>query len=136
MSSTSKSDSGINRRRFERFSLPAAYTEVKVAGAGGEWLSGHAYDVSEAGIRFELDEELPAGTSIRLRLSLPTGDARIENASELICEIEAQANVVWQDRDDVDGPVFLAAAFTGFANAGDRERLVRRVLEGRFRRAA
>lgn len=128
--------STINRRRFERFSLPAAYTEVKVQGVGGEWLSGHAYDVSEAGIRFELDEELPQGTAIRLRLSLPTGDATITDGSDLICEIEAEANVVWQDRDDVNGPVFLAASFTGFPRAGDRERLMRRVLEGRFRRAA
>lgn len=129
----------VNRRRFERFQLPAAYTEVKVCHAFGEakdWLVGHAYDVSEAGIRIELDEEIPAGSPVRIRLTLPVGEIPLNGGETTACEIEAEGTIVWADDDDAAGPVRLAASFARFPRAGDRERLIRRVVEGRFRRAA
>ncbi len=130
--------SSVNRRRYERFELPAAYTEVKVLPETGQgrWLSGHAYDISEGGVRLELDEELAAGTPVRVRLMLPVGEVAPLGPVPGPVEIEAEATIVWSDDDGVRGPVQLAASFERFARAGDRERLVRRVVEGRFRRAA
>ena len=127
-----------NRRRFERFSLPAAYTEVKVSPSGDDerWLFGHAYDVSEGGLRLELDEQIEPGSAIRVRISLPRGTAHIDDPQDLLCEIEAEGHIVWQDQDEPGGPVSLAATFTRFCASGDRERLIRRVLDAGFSRAA
>lgn len=124
----------LNRRRFERFALPPMYTAVIVKPVDGEGagLVGHAYDISEAGIRFELDQPLPAGTQVVIAIELPVGAApRPERIVSVI------ANVIWVSEDpDEPGPARMAAAFTRFARASDRERLLGALSSGRFARAA
>jgi hypothetical protein len=45
------------------------------------------------------------------------------------------ANVIWLAGDGA-GPCRMAAAFTRFARAGDKERLIREFCTGRYARAA
>jgi hypothetical protein len=120
----------FNRRRFERFSLPVGYTTITVQRTDAEavtLLTGHAYDISEAGIRFELDEPLQLGE-------------RISASIMLACESEAvlvSATVVWlNDTLDDPGPRRMALNFESFASMADRNRLVNYLSRGQLARAA
>lgn len=124
-----------NRRAFERFALPTAYTpmSVRLLGETTFDLEGHAYDISEGGVRFELDEPIPAGTPVAVKLELP-GLAEDSGPGRAIF---ATGNVVWIDDEDVDiGPARMAIAFTMFSRAGDRERLLAQLGQQRYLRAA
>lgn len=124
----------INRRRHERFSLLPMYTPIEVRGAMDDSISlhGHAYDISEGGIRFELDEPVVPGTPICITLTLPGGEFAGQDRS-----VQVFANVIWVDDDqDEPGPVRMAAAFTRFARAGDLEKLMKQLSSGRYARAA
>jgi len=128
--------SSINRRRFERFALPAMYTPVTARRFADDRheLEGHAYDVSEGGVQFELDEPIAAGTPLNLQITLPASHFD-EADPEGPRSIFAVASVVWSDASE-PGPVRIAAAFTKFARPGDRERLLRQISSGRLSRAA
>ncbi len=90
-------------------------------------LHGHAYDLSESGVRIELDEALAPGQSVSLHLGLP-----FSNAS-----IHARADVVWiNDADDDPGPRRMALRFTGFLSDSDHDRLVAYLGNGQLQRAA
>lgn len=124
----------INRRRHERFSLLPMYTPIEVRGAMDEsiCLHGHAYDISEGGIRFELDEPVVPGTPVCINLTLPGVDFAGQDRS-----VQVFANVIWVDDDqDEPGPVRMAAAFTRFARPGDLEKLLKQLSSGRYARAA
>lgn len=119
------------RRRFERFSLVPGYTAVEVKAPGGGWRAGHVYDLSERGVRFDLDEAIAPGTIVEVRLEMP----RAALGPSLADDVAFTGEVVWCDADD---PVCtrLGVEITAFANAEDRERLIRRLSAGRFQRAA
>ncbi len=54
----------IDRRGYERFTLMPMYTSVqakRLVDDATEDITGHAYDISEAGARIELDEALEPG---------------------------------------------------------------------------
>ena len=106
-----------NRRRHERFRLAPMYTEVTTQCVQGDRLcrySGHAYDLSESGVRIELDEPLEVGTGVALHLRLAGGE----------CDIAASANVVWiNDEEDDPGPRRMALEFGDFVSTQDRIRL-------------
>lgn len=124
----------INRRRYPRYSVIPAYTPVAVRlldGRGGEELSGHAYNISEGGVRFEVDRALQPGERIAVRVTLPGGEVSEDERSVL-----AIATVVWTDDADEPGPVRTAAAFEHFVGVGDRDRLLDQFATGRFRLAA
>lgn len=124
----------INRRKHERFSLLPMYTPIEVRGVLDDSIAfhGHAYDISEGGIRFELDEPIVPGTPVSLFITLPGGGAAGVDRS-----VQAFANVIWVDDDqDEPGPVRMAAAFTRFARAGDLEKLIKQLSSGRYSRAA
>lgn len=124
----------VNRRRFERFSLLPMYTRIIVRSPeeNAREFHGHAYDVSEGGVRFELDEAIAPGTPVSMQIILAGDERRGADQGVLV-----QANIVWADVDaDEPGPVRMAAAFTRFARAGDRERLLNQLSSGRFARAA
>lgn len=95
-------------------------------------LDGHAYDVSEGGIQFELDRGLAPGTPIAVQLILPPeGDEGTGRS------VFAMATVVWLAADpDEPGPARMAAVFNSFVRLGDRERLIKHLVRGRFARAA
>lgn len=62
-----------SRRGEPRLKLPAMYTLVRVRLPADEhyrW-TGHIYDISLSGMRFELDESLAAGTQVEARVMLP-----------------------------------------------------------------
>jgi hypothetical protein len=120
----------FNRRAHERYCLPAAYTSVearRTRQSAGQRLTGHAYDVSEGGVRVELDEPLMQGEPVQLRLNLP--GERVP--------VSANANVVWiNDELDDPGPRRMAFAFREFSTFADRERLLRFMGHGGLRVAA
>jgi hypothetical protein len=128
-------DANSNRRRFERLSLPAAYTPVQVRLLENEkfTLEGHAYDLSEGGCQFELDHPIAPGTPIAMQIELPTQFGEVETGPGRA--VFVLGNVVWLD-DSEPGPVRMAVAFTRFARAGDRERLEARLSRALSRRAA
>ena len=119
----------INRRGHERFTLPPMHSGVTVVRAGddvGEEMTGHAYDVSEGGIRFELDQALEPGESVTLGLDLP-GDGTVG----------VSGRVVWLTQGEDDpGPRRMALAIDSYVTDGDRVRLVRYLGNGGLRRAA
>jgi c-di-GMP-binding flagellar brake protein YcgR len=119
-----------NRREFDRFSLPPMYTHVVVRRGNGmqvETLSGHAYDVSEGGLRLEVDEELTPGELLSLHIGLPGEDV----------DVFASARVVWtSEPDDDPGPRRSAVKFADFSTKDDRRRLVRFLSSGLVDRAA
>lgn len=125
----------VDRRRHERFALPTAYTPIAVRTMDEQAfrLEGHAYDISEGGLRFELDEPIAPGTRVAIQIMLPglVGDGGPGRAVFVI------GNVIWIDEEEIaSGPVRMACAFTAFARAGDRERLLAQLSTGRYARAA
>ena len=131
----------INRRRFERFHTMPMYTPVRITTAddADRTLEGHAYDISEGGLRFELDHAIPPGTSIAIHLDLPRwlpAPLDAAESDEAPATVSALARVIWTDDDGVPGPVRMAAAFTGFLQATDRARLLDTLAAGALRRAA
>jgi len=143
-----------DRRRATRFTLPAAYAPVQarlLEGPEGE-LHGHAYNVSASGLRFELDDALPAGTRIAVRLELPGqgsglkpggegAGARARRGSLIEAApspaVYAIATVIWLlDDADEPGPVRMGARFEGFPRASDARRLRELISGGRYAEAA
>lgn len=118
----------INRRRCERFALPPMYTTITVwVGGDPGPLHGHAYDISESGVRFELDERLKPGSQVSLAISLP---GQVEPVS-------ARGRIIWCfDADDDPGPARMAVELDGFADEANHERLMDFLGAGLVRRAA
>jgi hypothetical protein len=93
------------------------YTAVTArrAEAAVSELHGHVYDISESGVRIELDEALHPGECVILDLDLP-GTRTSVNAS---------ASVVWiNDPLDDPGPRRMALRFTSFSARADLDRLI------------
>ncbi len=125
-----------DRRRYERYLLPSMYTAVAARELDSDefTLTGHAYDISRGGMRFELDQPIEPGAKIALRIELPGSGANWAEPRAVF----AFANVVWIEEDDLDstGPVRMACVFTNFCRAGDEDRLLKRLQSGRFAQAA
>lgn len=120
----------MNRRAHERFRLAPMYTDVVArccdeqnAGAIG----GHAYDISEGGMRLELDQRFTPGRRLDLAVTLPGTDEPLHFTGE----------VVWRhDADDDPGPCRMAVRIVAFATDRDRIRLLRYLGAGHLYRAA
>jgi len=132
----------VNRRQFERFSLRPMYTAVSVRRRGAEHsssvrrrgaehssrLDGHAYDIGEGGVNFELDEPVLPGESVDIEIELPGCARRIKASGEVVrCE---------DDPNDVLGPSRMALRFDGFESDLDLPALRRYLGEGWLMRAA
>jgi len=135
---------GKERREHLRYLLPSMYTAIAVRPIEPEVLTtdgetfrwhGHAYDISEGGMRFEIDVAIEPGTPIAVRLELP-GAATLRVVERR--PVFVIANVVWVEEEDLDqtGPVRMACVFRRFVQPGDRERLLSRLRSGRFSLAA
>lgn len=121
----------LNRRRFQRFMLRPMYAPISIrAIEGGAAAEGHAYDISEGGVRFESDEQFPVGTPIALHITLPTADNADLGPGPTIV---AFATVAWNEEDDEHPPYRCAANFTSFARLADRDRLIRAFSTGQYR---
>lgn len=122
-----------NRRQFERFCLAPAYTDITVRVPGRrEPMSGHAHDISEGGLRMELDESIEPGTSIVLEVKLPAGTLR----SGVVEDVLARGTIMWADDDGARGPVLMGVHIDEFATNVDRDRLLGRFATGAYHRAA
>jgi hypothetical protein len=115
-------------RQYERFRLQPMYTAVNVESHGrSEVIQGHAYDISEAGVRLELDEPLDPGEDVQVEIRLP-GEAT---------SIGVSATVLWvHGPDDDPAARRLALRFTAFRGPRDHARLVRFLGSGVPRVAA
>ena len=113
-----------------RIKVPAMYTLLRVRRAGEEryrW-SGHVYDLSRSGMRFELDEALETGAEIEVRAMLPGATHTTVRVAGRVVRMAGDA--------DEPGPVRMAMTFDKFEAPVDEQRLVE-YLEGRgLRRAA
>lgn len=125
----------INRRRYERFALSPMYTPVavRVLSEDGFKHEGHAYDIGEGGVRFELDRAIAPGTPVAIQITLPAGAGIPAGQGRGVFVF---ANVIWNQDEDEPGPVRMAAAFSRFARAGDRDRLLGYLSGTRHARAA
>ncbi len=127
MSAATKS---IDRRTHQRFTLMPMYTTVearRLAADVDQALLGHAYDISETGVRIELDEALEPGESIAVHLTLPGATS----------SVAASADVVWvNDEMDDPGPRRMALRFTKFRSDQDHDCLLRYLGGALIRRAA
>ena len=103
-------------RTDPRLKLPAMYTLIRVRHVGDQryrW-TGHIYDISKSGMRFELDVPLPAGTEVEVRGMLPGVQQTTFHASGRIVRLHD---------DEEIGPTRMAMTFTSFNHDIDRQRL-------------
>ncbi|MCA3006220.1 MAG: PilZ domain-containing protein [Planctomycetaceae bacterium] len=130
--------SGADRRRYPRFMTEAMYTPMAVRLLDSDHFSldGHAFDISEGGLRFELDRGIEPGTGVALRIMLPTMTGATPARPGPGRAVFAFANIVWLADEDEPGPVKMAAVFTRFARTGDRERLLAELRTGVYQAAA
>lgn len=126
-----------DRRQCARYKLPVGYTAVRVRLMTEQQftLDGHAYDISENGIQFELDLPIDPGTPVAMQIELPRGNAPLAETDGPGRAVFLLGNVVWLD-DSEPGPARMALAITRFARAGDQERLQRRLRSGAYALAA
>ena len=88
-------DEATDRRRHPRYLLPSMYTSVDVRPLSSDeyqW-SGHAYDISLGGLRFELDHPIEPGTRVAIRIELP-GAERLRRLLGMEVEPEAIQDVM------------------------------------------
>lgn len=109
-----------DRRQADRIQLPAPYTAVAVQPMVAEpdhaaELEGHLYDLSQSGVRLELDEELPIGTVVALRLILPGRQP---------VAIRAVGEVVRCHEDEDAGPIRMGVHFDRFMTKVDQKKLL------------
>ena len=122
----------IDRRQFDRFALQPMYTRVvvqRVAGGRMEEYEGYAYDISEGGMRIELDERLERGERVNVTLELPGG-----------CEplpIRSACRVAWVN-DEMDDPAMprMALRVIKYFDQESRGRLIRLLGSGCVHRVA
>jgi len=102
-----------------RLSLPAAYTLVRVKPVGGDryrW-TGHIYDISLTGMRFELDAPLPPGSEVEVRGMLPGHHHTTFRATGRVVRIH-------DDQDSDGGPSRMAMTFDKFQTTIDQRKLM------------
>ena len=121
------------RRMHMRFTTPPMLhrIEIRPRRESGFTLKGHAYNLSEWGAQFELDEEIKPGTEVAAWLHLPSdfdfGPGR---------GIFASGRIAWCAPPEEPGPVRMAMRIEHFPRPVDRERLERYLRRNTLRTAA
>ncbi len=119
-----------NRRAHQRQIMQPMYTTVtahRITAAGTLPLCGHIYDISEGGVRIELDEALELGEHVNVNIDLPGAPG----------QVTALGSVVWVNSGEDDpGPRRMALRFEQFHRVADRDRLVSYLAGGPGRVAA
>ncbi|MEM1186392.1 MAG: PilZ domain-containing protein [Planctomycetota bacterium] len=117
-----------DRRRHPRYDVNTAYTPALVRTQQEDEFTrqAHVYDISEGGIRLELDIAIEPGTPIAVQVMLPGTPISPEDIDGPGRAVFALGNVVWCD-DSEPGPVSVAIAITRFARDSDLDRLRRRL---------
>lgn len=114
-----------DKRQFPRRSLPVGYAEVRVRRSGKQRfsLTGHAYDISAGGVRFELDHGLDDGEEVDIRVVLPGREPH---------EVRAHGSVVRFHDPGEAGPVRMGMTFMEMTNPADRLLIDSYVREGKL----
>jgi hypothetical protein len=117
-------------RQYPRLKLQAMYTLVRVRPAGTkryQW-TGYIYDISQTGMRFEVDGAIPPGTKVDICALLPGAHHTT---------FEATGHIVrMHDDDDLDiGPVRMGMTFDSFARELDEMVLDNYLAESGLRAA-
>ncbi len=107
MAQTQQTMDRSDQRQFPRVGLPVGYAAVRVREPGRRFFNreGHIYDLSEGGMRFDLDEPLDLDQPVEVELDLPGGGGMIA--------IRATGNAVrFHDHpDDSPGVVRMGMRF-------------------------
>lgn len=117
----------VDRRTHARYALPSMYTTVSVVDDTGKVIrEGHVYDISQGGMRFELDDALEPGSSVTVRIDLP---------GQRTDHVNATCNILWVEEEDLElpGPVRMACCF---ASLEDERALAGMLGRGRYHLAA
>lgn len=104
-------------RQHPRVKVPAMYTLVRarVVGSTKYTWTGHIYDISVGGLRFELDMPVEVGTQLELRGMLPGGGHTTFRVVGRVVRIHSDP----EER----GPVVMGLQFESFQSPMDRQRL-------------
>ena len=117
-------------RQQPRLKVSAAYSMLRVRPVGEtdyKW-SGHIYDVSMSGMRFEIDDALEPGTQVEVRGLLPGQN----NA-----QFSAIGRVVrYHDEGPEAGPTRMGMVFDQFSTRTDETRLAHYLDDAGLRLAA
>ena len=109
--------SGVEARQAPRLRLPAMYTLIRLRKKGESRFNytGYIYDISQTGMRFELDDPMTPGTELEFRALLPGSQTTTFSASGHLIRMH----------DDMDepGPVRMAIQFDKFKTVVDRQML-------------
>lgn len=117
-----------DRRRHPRHEANAAYTPalVRLSSEDEFARTAHIRDVSEGGIRLEVDIAVDPGTPVAVQIMLPGTPISPEHVDGPGMAVFCTGNVVWCNADE-PGPATLAVAITRFSREGDFARLMRRL---------
>ena len=70
----------MNLRKANRMAVPPMYSTLAVQAKPFRGArEGHVYDLSESGLRFEIDDPLPVGTDLALEFAVPAAGVILEN---------------------------------------------------------
>ncbi|MEM8782025.1 MAG: PilZ domain-containing protein [Planctomycetota bacterium] len=108
-------DRADDGRAAPRAAVPPMYTLLRAKRPGDEqfrW-SGHLYDVSMTGMRFELDEPLKTGEQVQVRAMLP-------GTEHITIRVEGR---VARMHEDGPGPVRMGLLIERFLGPHDRRKL-------------
>lgn len=119
-------------RRDPRLKLAPMYTLLRAKKPGSRKynLTGYIYDVSMSGMRFELDEQLPAGTELEVRATLPFSQHGAFVAVGTIVRIHDE------DAEENVAPFRMAMRFTEFRCEFDQANLAEYLVFSGLRLAA
>jgi len=106
-----------DQRQQPRIKVPAMYTLIRARVQGStryNW-TGHIYDVSLSGLRFELDMPVEPGTQLEIRGMLPGAGHTTFRATGRVVRVHSDA--------DAPGPAIMGLEFEAFQSPMDRHRL-------------
>lgn len=108
---------GREQRQYPRIKVPAMYTLIRarVVGSNKYTWTGHIYDVSLGGVRFELDCPVEVGTELEIRGMLPGSEHTTFRVIGKVSRIHSDA--------DEPGPCIMGLEFESFRSPMDRHRL-------------
>jgi len=98
-----------------RVSAPYTFLRLREPGVARYAWTGYVYDLSELGMRFEVDDPLPAGQRLEIRALLPGPEQVQFQASGVVVRRHDEANEL--------GPVRMGLRFEEFKSDADRDRL-------------
>lgn len=106
-----------DQRQHPRIKVPAMYSLIRarVVGSNRYNWTGHIYDVSLGGVRFELDMPIEPGTQLEIRGMLPGSGHTTFRAVGNVARVHSDA--------DEQGPAIMGLQFESFQSPMDRHRL-------------